>query len=189
MKGFLVGHPLLRSFTLQVGIIPLLAFLGIMGLRNQGVLESLELEAYDWSLRLRPHAITEIPPITLVAITDQDIGEIGHWPISDDLLARALTRIHALRPRAIGVDIYRDLDVPPGRAALNRILGEYPEITMVMKFGKPEEGGIVAPAILLGTDRVGFTDMVVDSDGVVRRGLLFLDDGTNFYSSFSFLLA
>ena len=158
-------------------------------MRSQGVLEGLEIEAYDWSLRLRSHQLSESPPITLVTITDQDIQEVGHWPISDEILATVLTRIQALRPRVIGVDIYRDLEVPPGRATLNQVLERFPKIMMVMKFGKPEQGGISGPAILQGTDRVGFSDMVVDSDGVVRRGLLFLDDGTTSFRSLSFLLA
>ena len=184
-----MGHSLLRSSTFQIVAITLLVFLGVMGLRSQGFLESLELEAYDWSFRLRSHQLTEPPPITLVTITDQDIQEVGHWPISDDILAQALTRIQALRPRVIGVDMYRDLEVPPGRAALNQVLEQFPQIIMVMKFGKPEQGGISGPAILKGTDRVGFSDMVVDPDGVVRRGLLFLDNGTTSFRSLPFLLA
>ena len=35
----------------------------------------------------------------------------------------------------------------------------------------------LALAVLAGTDQVGFTDMFVDPGGIVRRGLLFLDDG------------
>ena len=184
-----MGHSLIRAPAFQIVVITLLVFLGVLGLRSQGVLEGLEIEAYDWSLRLRSHQLSESPPITLVTITDQDIQEVGHWPISDEILATALTRIQALRPRVIGVDIYRDLDVPPGRAALNQVLERFPQIMLVMKFGKPEQGGISGPAILQGTDRVGFSDMVVDSDGVVRRGLLFLDDGTTSFRSLSFLLA
>jgi adenylate cyclase len=167
----------------------LLVFLGIMGLREGGYLESIELDAYDWSLRLRPHHTDTNPPITLVAITDQDIRALGHWPITDEALAKALDSIAQHRPRAIGVDIYRDLEVPPGRPELNRVLAAHPEVMMVMKFGQLEKGGIPAPAILQGTDRVGFSDIVVDSDGIVRRGLLFLDDGTNFYQSFALRLA
>lgn len=81
------------------------------------------------------------------------------------------------------------MEVPPGRLELNRILVAHPEIMMVLKFGQTEIEGIPAPAILQGSTRVGFTDVLVDANGVVRRGLLFLDDGTTFYQSFAFLLA
>lgn len=48
-----MDHSLLRSPAFQIVVITLLVFLGVMELRGQGVLEGLELEAYDWSLRLR----------------------------------------------------------------------------------------------------------------------------------------
>ncbi|KPK25383.1 MAG: hypothetical protein AMK69_14445 [Nitrospira bacterium SG8_3] len=185
----LVNQSLYRAPAFQIGVITLLVFLGILGLRWEGYLESAELDAYDWSLRLRPVKPGPTSPITLVAITDEDIRELGHWPVTDEVLARALTIVAQHHPRAIGVDIYRDLEVPPGRQELNQILSAHPEMMMVMKFGKIEQGGIPGPAILRGTDRVGFSDVVVDADGIVRRGLLFLDDGINFYRAFSLLLA
>jgi adenylate cyclase len=190
MKGILVSHSLLRAPAFQIGVISLLVFLGVMGLRWKGYLESAELDAYDWSLRLRPVVKAGLnPPMTLVAITDEDIRALGHWPVTDEVLAKALNIIAQHHPRTIGVDIYRDLEVPPGRQELDRVLYGHPEMKMVMKFGKIEKGGIPGPAILRGTDRVGFSDVVVDADGIVRRGLLFLDDGINFYRSFSLLLA
>jgi len=184
-----VNQSLYRAPAFQIGVITLLVFLGILGLRWEGYLESAELDAYDWSLRLRPVKPGPTSPITLVAITDEDIRELGHWPVTDEVLARALTIVAQHHPRAIGVDIYRDLEVPPGRQELNQILSAHPEMMMVMKFGKIEQGGIPGPAVLRGTDRVGFSDVVVDADGIVRRGLLFLDDGINFYRAFSLLLA
>lgn len=183
-----MGHSPLRSHTFQVGVMTLLVFLGVMGLRWEGFLESAELDAYDWSMRLCPTNTRPVPPITLVSISDQDIRELGHWPVTDEVLARALHILTPHHPRAIGVDIYRDLEVPPGRKELDRVLEAHPEIMMVMKFAKGEKGSIPGPAILQGTDRVGFSDVVVDSDGIVRRGLLFLDDGMNFFQSFSWLL-
>ena len=184
-----MGQTLLRAPVFQLVAMTLLVFLAVMGVRSQGLLESLELQAYDWAFRLGPHQQGQRPPMTLVTITEQDIQTLGHWPISDEVLAKALTHIHAQGPRVIGVDIYRDLEVPPGRQVLNQVLTTHPEIIMVQKFGKPEQGGIPGPRILKGTDRVGFSDMLVDPDGVVRRGLLFLDDSTTVSRSFPLLLA
>ena len=184
-----MGHSLLRTPAFQIGVIALLVFLGVMGLRWEGYLERAELDAYDWSLRLRPTKARLAPPVTLVAITDKDIRELGHWPVTDEILAKALDILTQHHPRTIGVDIYRDLEVPPGRQELDRVLSAHPEMIMVMKFGEIEKGGIPGPAILRGTDRVGFSDVVVDFDGIVRRGLLYLDDETDFYRSFSLLLA
>ena len=156
-------------------------------MRAGGILEGAELDAYDWSLRLGSPQTIAHPPITLVTITDQDIRELGQWPVSDDVLSKALTGILAHGPRVVGVDIYRDLKVPPGRLVLNQVLKDNPSVLMVKKFGQPEQGGIPGPAILQGTDRLGFSDFVLDRDGVVRRGLLFLDDGSNVSQSLAFL--
>jgi CHASE2 domain-containing sensor protein len=188
-KDALVSHSLLRSSIVPFLLITLLVFLCVIGLRGEGYLESLELDAYDWSLRLRPSPSSVNPPITVVTITDQDIRELGQWPVTDEALAKVLDIVAKHHPRAIGVDIYRDLEVPPGRRELDRVLHAHPEIIMAMKFGPIEKGGILAPAIVRGTNRGGFTDVVVDADGIVRRGLLFMDDGTAVSQSLSFLLA
>ena len=135
-----MGHSFFRSPVFHMGVIAFLVFLGVMGLRWEGYLEPAELEAYDWSMRLRPTKARQNPPITLVAITEQDIRELGHWPVTDEVLARALNILTPHHPRVIGVDIYRDMEVPPGRAELDRILSGHPEIMMVMKFAKGGKG-------------------------------------------------
>jgi len=100
-----VSHSFLRAPAFQIVVITLLVFLGVMGLRWKGYLEGAELEAYDWSLRLRPIKAGLTPPITVVAITDEDIRELGHWPVTDEVLGKALSIIAQHHPRAIGVDI------------------------------------------------------------------------------------
>ena len=80
-----MAHSLRQSPTLHILVITLLVFLGITGLRGKGYLESAELDAYDWSLRLRPTKPSLKPPITVVAITDEDIRKLGHWPVTDEV--------------------------------------------------------------------------------------------------------
>ena len=75
-----MGQTLLRAPPLQIAAMTLLVFLVVMGVRSQGLLESLELQAYDWAFRLRPHQQVKRPPITLVTITDQDIQALGIGP-------------------------------------------------------------------------------------------------------------
>ncbi len=36
------------------------------------------------------------------------------WPLRDGQLAKLLERLTAWKPRAIGVDLYRDIPEPPG---------------------------------------------------------------------------
>jgi adenylate cyclase len=59
----------------------------------------------------------------------------------------------------------------------------------VSKFAEGGSSGVAAPRVLNGTERVGFNDVLVDPGGVVRRGLLFLDDGSTVFYSFPLRLA
>src|SRR5262249_18092401 len=62
-------------------------------------------------------------------------------------------------------------------------------VVAVTKFGDAASAGVRPPAVLKGTDQVGFNDILVDPGGVVRRGLLFLDDSTAATNSFALQLA
>jgi adenylate cyclase len=125
----------------------------------------------------------------LLAITDEDIETQGQWPFPDQILAQALEILTQYQPRAIGLDLYRDLPILPGSDALQAALVANPRIIAITKFGMGEEKPIPPPAALRGTERVGFNDFILDPGGVVRRGLLFLDDGTQVFYAFALRLA
>ena len=170
-------------------LVSTLVFLGIIGLRNSGNLESLELAAYDWFIRFRPANSEASGRIILITVTENDIRNQGRWPLSDATLARVLAMLTQYRPRAIGLDIYRDILVPPGRDELNDVLTSNRHIVAVMKFGSDGEIGIPPPPVLENTEQVGFNDILIDPGGIVRRGLLFLDDGRTIAYSFALRLA
>jgi len=70
------------------------------------------------------------PRIVLVTITEQDIQTLGSWPLSDDVLAQVLESVARFGPRAIGVDICRDIQVPPASKRLDGLLrnnGPHPD--------------------------------------------------------------
>lgn len=156
-----------------------LVFLCILGLRASGNLQSLELVAYDWLIRTakpsRPAPTKN--RVALVTVTEEDIRRLGHWPIPNLTMAEVLERILQSGPRAVGVDIYLDLEIPPGREQLDTVLTSNPNIIAVMQFRRGDEPGVPPPPVLENTEQVGFTDMLVDPRGIVRRGLMFLDDG------------
>jgi adenylate cyclase len=58
-----------------------------------------------------------------------------------------------------------------------------------MKFVGPHPPAIGPPSFLAGTDQVGFTDIIVDADGGVRRGLLYLSADRTIVSSLALRLA
>ena len=158
----------------------LLIGLFILGIRSTSILEPLELTVYDWLIQSRRGSEGADPRIVLITVTEQDILNQGRWPITDAILAQALERLVAFQPRAIGVDIYRDIPVDPGHTDLNRVFVEHPQIIAVTKLGGGTVAGIPPPPVLAGTEQVAFNDILIDSDGIVRRGLLFqeVDDQT-----------
>lgn len=164
-----------------------LVFLLLWGLRAGGNLQALELMAYDLAFRLRP-AVAADARIVLVTETEEDLQRWG-FPLSDEVLARVLERLTDQGARVIGVDKYRDHPVPPGTARLNASLKNNPDIIWVTKYGGAGAAPIPPPVVLQGSDQVGFNDLIDDPGGIVRRGLLFLDDGRNVSYSFPLMLA
>ncbi len=164
-------------------------FSGLLGLRLSGSLESLELAAYDWYIRLRPNVAVTDTRIALITITERDIRKLGRWPLSDANLAQALETLVQYRPRAIGLDLFWDVPVPPGHEALNAMLARHAHIIAETKIGSATETGIAAPPVLANMNQVGFNDILVDPGGIVRRGLLFLEDGEQEAYAFALRLA
>ena len=169
-------------------VVGLGAFVLVVALRGFGQLERLELIAYDYFLNWRPKVEAPNARISLVTAVEQDLVRLD-WPLRDELLADVLERIIAQRPRAIGVDIYRDHPRPPGHERLNDVLVKNTNVFWVMKFGTKDEPGIAAPKVLAGSNQVGLADVIVDPDGIARRGVLFLDNGTELQYSLGLRLA
>ena len=178
--------------TSKLGAAALVVILtagGVLGLRGARLLESVELAAYDWFIRMRPFDPAPDSRILLVTVTEADLQAQGGWPLSDRVLAQTVETLARYQPRAIGLDIYRDVPVPPGRKELDAVLAGDPRVIVVRKFGEGPSDGVPPPAVLKNTDQVGFNDILVDPGGTVRRGLLFMDDGRTTAYSFALRLA
>ena len=172
-------------------VVALVVVAGVIGLRVFRVLEPVELAVYDAFIRAHaaPPGSPPDPRILIVAITEEDIQEQGMWPFPDGLLAQGIDTLLALGPRAIGLDIYRDVPVPPGSAELEAVLRRDQRNVVVTKFAEGSSKGVRPPPALKGTEQVSFNDIVVDPGGTVRRALLFLDDGQTTLYSFALRLS
>ncbi len=179
----------LRSLPVIGPLAWLLVGLSVLGLRETGLFEPLELKVYDWLIRSRPEVGGPDPRIAIIAVTEKDINEQGQWPISDATMATALDRLIQYRPRAIGLDIYRDIEVPPGREKLDSLLAKQHHIIVLTKVGGEDAPTIPPPPVLDGTEQVGFSDVLVDDDGIVRRGLLYQESEGQVLSAFGLRLA
>ena len=146
----------------------------VIALRFTGLLQSWEWAVLDQFFRWRPAEPIE-KRILIVGITESDIRHVGQWPATDAVLAQLLEKLKHNHPRAIGLDIYRDLPVQPGTQALENVFKSTPNLIGIEKKVADSRSDAVAPPRMLSQlDQVGANDVVPDADGKIRRGLLFL---------------
>ena len=124
----------------------------------------------------------------IVGMKEPDIARFG-YPASDELLSCLIEKINKGSARAIGIDIYRDhpvvqdssrlsaADVRQLTAAskLDDVLRSHSNVLMIMKSGDVNSG-VAAPLALHDRhDQIAMSDMVEDSDSVLRRSLCYIE--------------
>ena len=181
-----LGRPALLAGLIVTGLL--------LGGRQLRLLEPLELSTFDWLMQLRP-ALPPDPRLLVVTVTEEDIQSQDKYPLTDAVINQLLARLEQYQPAVIGLDIYRDLPVPPGHAELSNRLSKSDRIIPVCKITNGGNPGTPPPQGV-PESRVGFSDIAVDRpNGIVRRALLFLTlapnatSGCNTSFSFSFQLA
>ncbi|NJM49026.1 MAG: CHASE2 domain-containing protein [Alkalinema sp. RU_4_3] len=149
----------------------------VEGFRLGGFYESVELRAYDWMLRRRSVKPVD-PRILVVGINETDLQALKRVTPDDGTLARALGKLQAMGPRVIGVDLYRDLPQAPGTKALQQAFGADNLIAITrLGVGVNER---VPPPPGVSEERIGFNNLVIDYDSVVRRNLLVAEHTPSF---------
>lgn len=153
----------------QIAIITTFSVTGvIIGLNFTGIFQKLELMGLDYFFRLRPVEKPD-PRILIVAITEKDIKNLGHYPLNDTELAELLNKIKAQNPRVMGLDIVRNLPVEPGYQDLIKVFQSTPNLIGIEKaLGNK----VNPPPILQEKNQVAISDFVSDLDQKIRRGLM-----------------
>lgn len=149
----------------------------LMGVRYFGLLQSWELMAFDHLLRLRPQEKPD-SRILVIEITEEDVQAQSpnrRGSLSDEALDKLLAKLEAYQPRVIGLDIYRDYAVQPAYPKLAERMRTSDRFVAVCQVSNPQTGkpGIKPPPEV-SADALGFSDIVIDADHVVRRHLLAL---------------
>ncbi|MCT7958975.1 CHASE2 domain-containing protein [Laspinema palackyanum] len=155
-----------------VAFIPLAVTLMMIIIRQLGLLQGWELKAYDHFLRSRPPEPLD-PRILIVEITESDVQLQKEYPISDATLTQLLQKLEQHQPRAIGLTLYRDLPVPPGHAELIAQMQQQSNLFAVCSFEK-SNGEEVRSPVGIPSKQLGFDDVLIDPDRVLRRHLLFM---------------
>ena len=153
----------------------------LLVVRQLGGMQPLELVAFDGMVRLSPDAGSD-PRLLVVAITEQDLLAYEKWPISNGTVARVLAELERHNPAVIGLDLYRDII---GQEPGDRFLQEQLKANNIIAIKKLPDSDIpigVPPPPGLPEERVGFNDLLLDADGVVRRNLLSIStkDGASY---------
>ncbi len=151
-----------------VGAITLIVGVTLLGLRQKGLLEPLELVHYDWTTAFYPDP-EPIEDVVLVAISDEDLGEWG-WPVPDSQLSQIIRNLLTAGVTTVGVDVYRDVPSGAGLEDLLEVLND-PRVVVISKLPDHRGVQIDVPA----GARTGFSDIPIDPDGVARRALLLVN--------------
>ncbi len=142
--------------------------LGVSAGSAAGWFQLLEWATLDQFFRQRPSEPRE-ERIAIVTIDEDDLNYVKQWPMADGTLAKLLKNIREQKPKAIGIDIYRDLKVEPGHEELVEVFKSTPNLIGIEKTAG---NAIAPPPALQELGQVGASDVVLDADGKVRRGLI-----------------
>ncbi|MEW6496580.1 MAG: adenylate/guanylate cyclase domain-containing protein [Cyanobacteriota bacterium] len=159
----------------------------LLGIRQLGWLQPLELAAFDRMVRLRPDEGSD-PRLLVVELTEQDIDSLKQYPVSDRVLAQVLRKLDQYQPRVIGLDLARNIPINPGHTELVAQF-KNPKLFAITFIGNTDLERVPPPPGI-PEERIGFSDFVTDSDGAIRRNLMYVStDETTTLLSFSLHLA
>ena len=158
------------TIAILIGCITTAAF------NSLGWLPISERKLYDYYLRSRPLEPQD-KKIVIVGLNEKDIEKLS-FPISDNTLAILLTKIKAQNPRAIGLDLHRNVNIgEENNKRLDNIFGSTPQLIGVEKAdgGNPHLNSISPPTELEKLGQTGASEIIEDGEnGVVRRGYLYV---------------
>ena len=154
------------QWSLVIAIAPSVTALVVLA-DVVNVFQLLEYWTWDQFIRLHPSEPTE-ERIAIITIDELDLEKAGSWPISDAILTQLIEKIKIQQPKAIGLDIYRDLPVEPGYQDWLDLIDSTPELIGVKKL----VGNRVKAPPTLPEEQIALADLLPDVDGKVRRSLI-----------------
>jgi CHASE2 domain-containing sensor protein len=166
---------ILKQPVIPVIISSAIATIITGGIQQLQILESLELMVYDKMTQILAKPGSD-PRLLIVAMTEQDIQK-WNWPLSGEVLDQLFAKLEENEPRAIGLDIIRDVPVQPGHEKLLERLKLSDIIVSVCKHSgsDPQKDPSIAPPTGTEPSQVGFINVVEDADAAIRRNLMLVD--------------
>ncbi len=163
--------------SVACAIISLLVLAVVLGVRAQGWLQRPELIAYDLLIKWNSEPRSTDDRLVLVGMTEDDLVNYG-FPLDDEKLATLLTKLDALEPCVIGLDLYRDLPEPRDRRLYPQLETALQKLKRVIAIERV--GFVKAPqALAAEPERIVANNLPKDFtvDGYYRRGPLAIETG------------
>lgn len=178
-----------KSATVSV-ILAVVVCLVDLGVVHLGLLEKTELQGYDL---LVSSSELQSPPdeVVIVDFDDASVEALNAFPIPRALLADVLEKIAVGEPELIGLDVLLDKARDPrDDERLVRVIAGAGNVILAEVFGSVQ---LPASAPLRQFRQeafdVGFANLPVDGDGLIRRMFLWMRDSNYEQVSFPIVLA
>lgn len=141
----------------------------VMGVRYVGILQPLELKAYDYLIRQRPPELID-ERILVVEVTKEDIAE-HQYPLEDATVAQLLQKLKQYEPQVLGLDMHRYQSRGAGRSDLISRFEQNQNFFTVCASGSSDPNYAPPPEFIQKqlTNQLGFSDLVVDSSNPKDR--------------------
>jgi len=145
-----------------------------VGVRSLGWLQLLELNAYDRLMQMRPEEGRD-RRLLIVEATEQDIQDYS-YPIPDTILAQTIETIDRHQPRVIGLTLLRPHPVESNAEILADRFAKNDRLIAACNANEPSNPNLPGerPPPGVPENRTGFSDIVEDPDGVLRRQLILM---------------
>jgi len=171
---FQISSPLLLTgASLTVSLLVII-------IRFLGFLQPFELKAFDQLMRSRPDEGMD-SRLLLITITGADVQsqppkERQATSLSNQALEQLIEKLMQYEPRAIGLDIYREMQTESEYKTLINSWQGLDRLMGVCKIGEDANNPGISPPQEIPKDnlreRVGFSNTAIDPDNIVRRQLI-----------------
>lgn len=138
-------------------------------IRSTGVLQTVELAAYDHQMRSRPAEVLD-PRILVVEVTQADVNQQGGYPLTDAILVKTIAALQPLEPVAIGFDMHRFQPRGEGRQDLITQFQRNPKLLTVCAFNQADQNYAAPPefSVTQQIERMGFSNFITDRLGQLQ---------------------
>jgi CHASE2 domain-containing sensor protein len=173
-----------RKFYLSRALLTgLIATIAISATRLTGILQPLELTAFDHAMKLRPIKESVDSKMLVIGVTEEDRLNLKPKPNGDDSslsnesLNRLLAKLKSYQPKIIGIDIMLDRDIGKQYTFIHDSLTTGDLVAACTTPGSTGEKNEHKPPE--GANLFGFADLNWDGDNsnsrMIRRQLLSMD--------------